>query len=352
MASELTNRGAGYGADRHHTAATRLRPVLPVPAVVLPWLVARLLVVPRWSCARRPVSGSSRLVCSMDGQWFRLIALDWYDRPYIDGAGASTRSSRCSRRPAGADASSAFRRPWPSPGSRGWPRSRRWPALRLLAVRHVRERRRRGRRGSWPSRRAPSRWSSGTPTASTSPGSCGRSCWPRTAAGGRRAARRRRHGQPAERLDRGRRRGRGGASRRRRVAGARRRGRAVGGVPRRLVRVSELGDRRPLRVLGGQDAWAEMSLAPSSSTDPTHQRPGCSTSSCSSPRRAVRDAVRRQPLAWAWSWCSRCCRRSCSASRGSPATPSWPSRCRSPPPTSSPGSGAGRRRRPRVSAVA
>ena len=34
--------------------------------------------------AGRARCGSGRLIW-MDGQWFRLIAIDWYDRPYVDG---------------------------------------------------------------------------------------------------------------------------------------------------------------------------------------------------------------------------------------------------------------------------
>ena len=60
--------------------------MFPWRSVVLPWLVARLLVVPVMVLASPPES-TLRIgnLISMDGQWFRLIALDWYDRPYVHG---------------------------------------------------------------------------------------------------------------------------------------------------------------------------------------------------------------------------------------------------------------------------
>ena len=83
------------------TAPARLASLFPFRAVVLPWCVARLVAVPflvGTTPGRTFYAGS---LLSMDGNWFRMIAVDWYDRPYNRGHGANTRSSRCSRRPAG-----------------------------------------------------------------------------------------------------------------------------------------------------------------------------------------------------------------------------------------------------------
>ena len=60
--------------------------MFPFGAVVLPWIVARLLVVPVM-IFRSPHGGGTypQWLLAMDGGWFRLIALDWYDRH--DGVG-------------------------------------------------------------------------------------------------------------------------------------------------------------------------------------------------------------------------------------------------------------------------
>jgi hypothetical protein len=67
--------------------ATRtIRSVFPFVDVVLPWIVARLLVVPVLIVNPPPVRGlRPGSLLEMDGGWFRLIALDWYDRH--DGVG-------------------------------------------------------------------------------------------------------------------------------------------------------------------------------------------------------------------------------------------------------------------------
>ncbi|MET0910036.1 MAG: hypothetical protein ABWZ99_11235, partial [Ilumatobacteraceae bacterium] len=86
MASELTTAAPKATATRPAPSiADRLADLLPFRAVVLPWLVARVILVPALilsAPAGQRVPG--RLIW-MDGQWFRLIAVDWYDRPYIDG---------------------------------------------------------------------------------------------------------------------------------------------------------------------------------------------------------------------------------------------------------------------------
>jgi hypothetical protein len=76
-AAQVTTTPAANGA------LARLGSLVPFRQVVLPWLVARALLVPLLVL---PDGGPTpgRLL-SMDGQWFRLIALDGYDRPYLDG---------------------------------------------------------------------------------------------------------------------------------------------------------------------------------------------------------------------------------------------------------------------------
>ena len=69
-----------------------IRNTFPLRAVVLPWIVVRLLVVPVLIVNSPPViPGEARStlrpgwLLGMDGGWFRAIALDWYDRH--DGVG-------------------------------------------------------------------------------------------------------------------------------------------------------------------------------------------------------------------------------------------------------------------------
>ncbi len=57
----------------------------PVPGRRPAMAVARLLVVPALLLTRRPAGPLIDRLIWMDGQWFRLIAIDWYDRPYVDG---------------------------------------------------------------------------------------------------------------------------------------------------------------------------------------------------------------------------------------------------------------------------
>jgi len=80
----VTTVDSGPVGDR--TARTRLASLFPFRAVVLPWCVARLVAVPilvATTPGRGLYAGS---LLSMDGQWFRMIAIDWYDRPYRPGA--------------------------------------------------------------------------------------------------------------------------------------------------------------------------------------------------------------------------------------------------------------------------
>ena len=68
------------------TTSSRVRELFAFRSVVLPWLVARLLVVPVL-IVDSPPDGNVRVgnLLAMDGNWFRFIALDWYDQPYVPG---------------------------------------------------------------------------------------------------------------------------------------------------------------------------------------------------------------------------------------------------------------------------
>jgi hypothetical protein len=62
-----------------------VRDAFPLRSVVLPWLVARLLLVPALVLPGPGKGPTPGQLLAMDGQWFRFIALDWYDRPYVSG---------------------------------------------------------------------------------------------------------------------------------------------------------------------------------------------------------------------------------------------------------------------------
>ncbi len=72
-------------AVEHPSITDRLRSVFPFSAVVLPWIVARLIVVPAMAVGAEGDLFHARALLTMDGQWFRLIALDGYDAPYVPG---------------------------------------------------------------------------------------------------------------------------------------------------------------------------------------------------------------------------------------------------------------------------
>jgi hypothetical protein len=67
------------------TVVERVQALFPWRAVVLPWLVARVLLVPAIVLPGPGPGMRAGNLLSMDGQWFRLIALDGYDRPYVAG---------------------------------------------------------------------------------------------------------------------------------------------------------------------------------------------------------------------------------------------------------------------------
>jgi hypothetical protein len=62
-----------------------LRDTVPLRPVVLPWLVARVVALAGLMYAEQPADVHIGRLIMLDGQWYRLIALDWYDRPYHPG---------------------------------------------------------------------------------------------------------------------------------------------------------------------------------------------------------------------------------------------------------------------------
>ncbi|MET0663804.1 MAG: hypothetical protein ABWZ42_11790, partial [Ilumatobacteraceae bacterium] len=86
MASELTTSAPHVtAAPAPSRARALLHEYLPWRAVVLPWLLVRAVVVPVIVLTAPAGQRSPGRLIWMDGQWFRLIAIDFYDRPYIDG---------------------------------------------------------------------------------------------------------------------------------------------------------------------------------------------------------------------------------------------------------------------------
>jgi hypothetical protein len=78
---------AAHRTTRLDTAhiTSRVRELFPFREVVLPWLVARLLVVPALVATQDAGHVQMGKLIWMDGQWFRLIAVDWYGQHYVDG---------------------------------------------------------------------------------------------------------------------------------------------------------------------------------------------------------------------------------------------------------------------------
>jgi Dolichyl-phosphate-mannose-protein mannosyltransferase len=65
------------------TVLARTLAAFPLREVVLPWIVVRLVVVPALVLSAPGDRFYAGALLSMDGQWFRLIALDGYDLPYV-----------------------------------------------------------------------------------------------------------------------------------------------------------------------------------------------------------------------------------------------------------------------------
>jgi hypothetical protein len=82
MATAAANTTTGLDATR---ITSRVRDLFPFRDVVLPWLIARLLVVPALVATHDPGQLQMGKLIWMDGQWFRLIAVDWYDDNYVPG---------------------------------------------------------------------------------------------------------------------------------------------------------------------------------------------------------------------------------------------------------------------------
>lgn len=77
----------GVGVPVETPSATdRVRTLFPFREVVLPWIVVRLVVVPALVLSAPGERFYAGALLSMDGQWFRLIALDGYDLPYVRGS--------------------------------------------------------------------------------------------------------------------------------------------------------------------------------------------------------------------------------------------------------------------------
>lgn len=83
MGVTTTDSGQSVG-DR--TLRAGLASLFPLRAVVLPWCVARLVAVPILVATTPGRTFYAGSLLSMDGQWFRMIAVDGYDRPYQPGA--------------------------------------------------------------------------------------------------------------------------------------------------------------------------------------------------------------------------------------------------------------------------
>ena len=82
MTTAIAQATAPTGAQ---DVLARVRAAFPWRAVVLPWLVARILLVPALVLPGPGPGPTPGQLIAMDGQWFRFIALDWYDRPYAEG---------------------------------------------------------------------------------------------------------------------------------------------------------------------------------------------------------------------------------------------------------------------------
>jgi len=83
MGVTTTDSGESVGDG---TVRAGLASLFPLHAVVLPWFVARLVAVPILVATTPGRTFYAGSLLSMDGQWFRMIAVDWYDRPYQPGA--------------------------------------------------------------------------------------------------------------------------------------------------------------------------------------------------------------------------------------------------------------------------
>lgn len=85
-ATDTQARGRSQPVGPPRTTIEAIRSVFPFRAVILPWLVARVLVLPLLLVNTTPnESIRPAWLLAMDGGWFRAIALDWYDRH--DGVG-------------------------------------------------------------------------------------------------------------------------------------------------------------------------------------------------------------------------------------------------------------------------
>jgi hypothetical protein len=85
MATELTASTPHDRANRVSTIRSWAANTFPWRAVVLPWIVARVVVVGTMMLPAEPRQIHLQRLILLDGQWFRIIAMKWYDGPYVHG---------------------------------------------------------------------------------------------------------------------------------------------------------------------------------------------------------------------------------------------------------------------------
>jgi hypothetical protein len=85
MATELTASPPHDTASRASSVRAWIADTLPMRTVVLPWAVARVLVIGAMLVPAQPRQIHLQRLVLLDGQWFRIIATQWYDAPYVKG---------------------------------------------------------------------------------------------------------------------------------------------------------------------------------------------------------------------------------------------------------------------------
>jgi hypothetical protein len=89
MATDLTATGPHDTAHRVSTIRAWTADTFPWRTVVLPWIVARVVVVGTMMLPAEPRQIHLQRLILLDGQWFRIIATQWYDGPYVHGYASS-----------------------------------------------------------------------------------------------------------------------------------------------------------------------------------------------------------------------------------------------------------------------
>src|SRR5215218_8573089 len=85
MATDLTATGPHDTANRASAIRTWTANTFPWRTVVLPWIVARIVVVGTMMVPYEPHQIHLQRLILLDGQWFKIIATQWYDGPYARG---------------------------------------------------------------------------------------------------------------------------------------------------------------------------------------------------------------------------------------------------------------------------